>query len=79
MESRHITYEELARINFEQSQELTRLRQIGDQMQSSLSRLHEYIDQNVDYNDLPYEVAGATHEVQSAIQKWTDVRSKSKL
>jgi len=74
-----LTYEELARINAIKSSELIQLRQVGDYMQSSLSRLREFVENRVHPDDIPYEVQGAMHEAQASVQKWTDVRSKSSI
>lgn len=51
-------------------QQLSDLRAAGDLMQSSLSRIIEYVT----VQTLPYEVRMAVHEGASAIEDWTNVR-----
>lgn len=53
---------------------LQELIRVGDHMQSEASRLAEWVKDNVPYEHLPYEVAGALHGVIGAIIDWTDAR-----
>lgn len=52
------------------------LTQVGDQLQSSASRLAEWISQQ---ESVPYEVAVAVIETQRAVNDWTELRSKQNL
>ena len=51
----------------------------GDLMQSALSRILEWARTPVEdgQHDMPYEVAMACLEGQSAVDLWTEVRRKS--
>lgn len=48
----------------------------GDYMQSSLSRLAEYVGK-LDYAKLPYRVAMALQEGHTAVEQWTEARRKA--
>lgn len=60
--------------------ELVALRQAGDQMQSALSRLAEYVQECWTCGDepVPYEVRMAALEGQSAVAEWTESRRQSR-
>lgn len=47
----------------------------GDYMQSSLSRLCEYL--HARYSELPYEVGMAVLEGRTGVDQWTEARRKS--
>jgi hypothetical protein len=53
------------------------MRQIGDYMQSEASRLREYVVELMEQGvDVPYEVRGSVHGLNSAIKNWTVLRAK---
>lgn len=55
--------------------EIEMLRRVGDQMQSSLSRITEWVSQPWDKQEkVPYEVAMACVEGRSSVDQWTVVR-----
>jgi hypothetical protein len=60
--------------------ELDDLRQVGDTLQSAASRLAEWAaSARLASGGVPYEVRGAIHEINRAVDQWTEIRSKSKL
>jgi hypothetical protein len=52
------------------------LRQAGDLMQSSLSRIAEFVNERVPRDGIPYEVRMALLEAAEAIEAWTAARSQ---
>lgn len=56
------------------------LRATGDLMQSSLSRVLEFVHQEFPshrWDALPYEVGMAVLEGESSVNLWTEIRSKA--
>jgi hypothetical protein len=52
------------------------LRQAGDLMQSSLSRVAEFVNEKIERDRIPYEVRMALLEAAEAIEAWTAARSQ---
>lgn len=60
--------------------ELADLRAAGDQLQSAMSRVGEWINGPDDqWEFMPYEVQMAVHEGLSAVEKWTEARKHSRV
>lgn len=57
-------------------QEVGDLRAYGDEMQSALSRLAEYVLGSC--KDVPYETRMAALEGRSAVGRWTETRRRSR-
>lgn len=52
------------------------MRRVGDLLQSDASRLAEWVIAQDDHEEpVPYEVHSAAHSAQSAVEKWTALRS----